>query len=214
VSRNTVRKYLQVSVPVRRESRARAVTETVSARIEALLEQWVGRSPAKQRLTGSRLHQELVEEGFRVGVTTVRTYLRERRRRAAEVFVALVHRPGEGQVDFFEVTVEVGGERRKAWKFLLRLMYSGRDFVWLYDRCDWQALSGALPLGEGLDRPLFLPGWAGEGRLDGRRGWGDTRWEKERQTWTGTNEHRLARRGKGPVSRSGWHLPRIVRMIT
>lgn len=138
VSRNTVRKYLRESAPVRRESQARSrpVTEAVAARIEALLEQWGPRSTAKQRVTGSRLHQELVEEGFKVGVTTVRSYLRERRRRAAEVFVPLVHRPGEGQVDFFEVTVEEGGERRKAWKFLLRLMYSGRDFVWLYDRCD------------------------------------------------------------------------------
>lgn len=138
VSRNTVRKYLRESTPVRRESpaRARPVTEAVASRIEALLEQWGPRSTAKQRVTGSRLHQELVEEGFKVGVTTVRNYLRERRRRAAEVFVPLVHRPGEGQVDFFEVTVEEGGERRKAWKFLLRLMYSGRDFVWLYDRCD------------------------------------------------------------------------------
>ncbi len=104
--------------------------------MEALLEQWSHRSTAKQRVTGSRLHQELVAEGFRVGVTTVRTFLRERRRQSAEVYVPLVHRPGEGQVDFFEVTVDVGGERRKAWKFLLRLMYSGRDFVWLYDRCD------------------------------------------------------------------------------
>lgn len=138
VSRNTVRKYLQVSAPVRRESRSRArpVLEAVAARMEGLLEQWGLRSTAKQRVTGARLHQELVEEGFRVGVTTVRSYLRERRRRAAEVFVPLVHRPGEGQVDFFEVTVDEGGERRKVWKFLLRLMYSGRDFVWLYDRCD------------------------------------------------------------------------------
>jgi transposase len=138
VSRNTVRKYLTLSAPVRRESRPRAqpVLEAVRARMEALLEQWSLRSTAKQRVTGARLHQQLVEEGFRVGVTTVRSYLRERRRLASEVFVPLVHRPGEGQVDFFEVTVEEGGERRKAWKFLLRLMYSGRDFVWLYDRCD------------------------------------------------------------------------------
>jgi len=48
-----------------------------------------------------------------------------------------VHRPGEeAQVDFFEVTVEEGGQRRKAWKFVMRLMYSGRDFVKLYDRAD------------------------------------------------------------------------------
>jgi len=138
VSRNTVRKYLAVSAPVRREvgARARPVLEAVTSRMEALLEQWSLRSTSKQRVTGSRLHQELVEEGFRVGVTTVRSYLRERRRQSAEVFVPLVHRPGEGQVDFFEVTVDAGGERRKAWKFLLRLMYSGRDFVWLYERCD------------------------------------------------------------------------------
>jgi transposase len=138
VSRNTVRKYLQESSPVRRESgpRSRPVLDSVQARMEALLEQWSHRSTGKQRVTGSRLHRELVEEGFQVGVTTVRTYLRERRRQSAEVYVPLVHRPGEGQVDFFEVTVDVEGERRKAWKFLLRLMYSGRDFVWLYDRCD------------------------------------------------------------------------------
>ncbi len=49
----------------------------------------------------------------------------------------LVHRPGdEAQVDFFDVTVEVGGERRRAWQFLMRLMHSGRDFVRLYDRQD------------------------------------------------------------------------------
>ena len=70
-------------------------------------------------------------------MTLVRDYLREWRRQRAEVFVPLVHRPGdEAQVDFFEVTVEVGGERRKAWKFLMRLMYSGRDFVRLYERQD------------------------------------------------------------------------------
>ena len=138
VSRNTVRKYLRVSAPVRVEhqARARPALERVRSRIEALLEQWGLRTTSKQRVTGSRLHRQLVEEGFQVGVTTVRGYLRERRRRAAEVFVPLVHRPGEAQVDFFEVTVDAGGERRKAWQFLLRMMYSGRDFVWFYDACD------------------------------------------------------------------------------
>ena len=48
-----------------------------------------------------------------------------------------MHRPGEeGQVDFFQVTVDEGQWRREVWKFLLRLPYSGRDFLWLYDRCD------------------------------------------------------------------------------
>ena len=46
------------------------------------------------------------------------------------VIPALVHQPGdEAQVDLFEVTVDIGGERIKAWKFVMRLMYSGRDFA-------------------------------------------------------------------------------------
>ena len=32
--------------------------------------------------------------------------------------------------------MDEAGTRRKAWQFLMRLMYSGRDFAWLYDRCD------------------------------------------------------------------------------
>jgi hypothetical protein len=40
------------------------------------------------------------------------------------------------EVDFFEVLVDVGGTRRKAWLFLMRLMYSGRDFAWIYERQD------------------------------------------------------------------------------
>ena len=39
-------------------------------------------------------------------------------------------------MDFFEVTVEEAGEIRKAQKFVMRLMYSGRDYVRLYDRAD------------------------------------------------------------------------------
>jgi hypothetical protein len=39
-------------------------------------------------------------------------------------------------VDFFEVLVDLDGVRRKAWLFLMRLMYSGRDFAWIYERQD------------------------------------------------------------------------------
>jgi hypothetical protein len=53
------------------------------------------------------------------------------------VFVPLVYRPGDlAEVDFFEVLVDVAGQRKKAWMFLMRLMHSGRDFVRLYPRQD------------------------------------------------------------------------------
>src|SRR5215203_3886498 len=139
ISRNTIRKYLKVSEPVRvvRQKKPSPVMEMIAPRVEEILSEWRARTTAKQRITGTRIHRQLVEEGYQVGLTTVRSYLREKRRQQAEVFVPLIHRPGEeAQVDFFEVTVEEGGQRRKAWKFVMRLMYSGRDFIRLYDRQD------------------------------------------------------------------------------
>lgn len=139
ISRLTVKKYLDRSEPVRnsRRKRARPVWERVRPRLDELMEEWGPRTTAKQRLTGSLLQRQLAIEGYPVGTTLVREYLREVRRQRQEVYIPLIHRVGEeAQVDFFEVTVEVGGQRLKAWEFLMRLMYSGREFAWLYERCD------------------------------------------------------------------------------
>jgi transposase len=138
LSRNTVIKYLEQSEPVRRQrrSRRRPVWERVKPRLEELIADWEQRTTGKQRITAMRLYRQLRTEGFRVGRTLVDDYWRERRRQRAEVYIPLIYRPGEAQIDFFEVVVEVDGERRKAWEFLLRLMYSGREFAWLYERCD------------------------------------------------------------------------------
>jgi transposase len=137
LNRRTVEKYLHQSEPRRVETGARPqpVMGVVGPRIEALLEEWATRLEGKHRLTSPLMHRQLIEEGFLVGERTVREFLAEKRRQAAEVYIPLVHRPGdEAQVDFFEVTVDEAGLRRKVWKFLMRLMYSGRDFVHLYDR--------------------------------------------------------------------------------
>jgi transposase len=141
VSRNTVAKYLKSPEPTRRrvtrKQKRAPVMEMAAPRIEEILSEWSERTTPKQRITGTRIHRQLVEEGYEVGITTVRDYLREKRRKEAEVFVPLVHRPGdEAQVDFFEVSVEEDGQMKKVWKFVMRLMYSGRDFVRLYDRAD------------------------------------------------------------------------------
>ena len=133
------RQYLVQSEPRREEldPRPQPVLGPMAPRIEALLDEWGPRLAGKHRLTAPRLHRQLLEEGVTVGERTVRRYLAERRRRLSEVFIPLVHRPGdEAQVDFFEVLVDEGGVRRRVWKFLIRLMHSGRDFIHLYDRCD------------------------------------------------------------------------------
>jgi len=140
VSRNTVAKYLKNPEPrrtVARKQKRAPVMEMVAPRIEQILSEWTERTTPKQRITGTRIHRQLLEEGYEVGITTVRDYLREKQRKEAEVFVPLVHRRGdEAQVDFFEVRVEEDGQMKKVWKFVMRLMYSGRDFVRLYERCD------------------------------------------------------------------------------
>jgi len=139
VSRNTVTRYLGLSEPVRKESvpRPRPVMEKVAARIDEIQSEWAHRVTPKQRLTGSRIHRQLIEDHYQVGITTVRDYLREKRRQSAEVYVPLVHRPGEeGQFDFFEVTLEEREEFHHSWKLVLHLPYSGRDFLWFYDSCD------------------------------------------------------------------------------
>ena len=140
LARVTVRKYLDQAAAARRPEagpRPRPVWDLVSARVDALLAesaQWTG---GKQQLTATRLHELLVGEGHRVGVTLVKEAVAEWKRQRREVFVPLTYRPGDlAEVDFFEVLVDLDGTRRKAWLFLMRLMYSGRDFAWIYERQD------------------------------------------------------------------------------
>ena len=116
---------------------ARPVWDAVAGRVQALLAESVRWTGGKQRLTATRLHELLVAEGHRVGVTVVKDAVAEWKRQRREVFVPLTYRPGDlAEVDFFEVLVDVDGTRRKAWLFLMRLMYSGRDFAWIYERQD------------------------------------------------------------------------------
>src|SRR5271170_239214 len=116
LSRNTVAKYLDRPEPIRssRQARERPVWEAVQPRLEELVAEWEPRTTAKQRLTAMRLHRQLRAEGYQVGRTLVGDYWRERRRQRAEVYVPLINRPGEAQIDFFEVVVEVGGDRAQS----------------------------------------------------------------------------------------------------
>ncbi|MFQ5472510.1 MAG: IS21 family transposase [Dehalococcoidia bacterium] len=139
VSRNTVRKYLEEAEPRRdkKRDRRRPVVEAAQERLEELLSEWKGKTTKKQRITARRLHRELVKEGYRISERTVCRFMRERKRRKVEVPIPLIHLAGdEAQIDFFEVVVDILGQRSKAWKFLMRLMYSGKDFAWIYPRQD------------------------------------------------------------------------------
>lgn len=140
VDRNTVRRYLRgapAGVGKPRGVVGTPVRATVEPRAIEILEDSKRWTAGKQRLTAARLYTMLVGEGHDVGYTVVKEIVREWRRRRKEVFVPLVYKPGDlGEVDFFEVFVDVAGVRRKAHMFVMRLMHSGRDFAWLYPRQD------------------------------------------------------------------------------
>ena len=116
ISRNTVRKYVEQAGPARTEAapRPRPVWDAVGPRFEALLGesgQWTG---GKQQLTATRLHELLMADGHRVGVTLVKEAVAEWKRQRREVFVPLTYRPGDlAEVDFFEVLVDVAGTRAR-----------------------------------------------------------------------------------------------------
>jgi transposase len=146
LSRTTVYKYLEAPTPNRVEAtpRRHPVLDAASSRIDALLAEWSSRTTAKQRLTATRIHRQLLTEGYTISDRSVRQYVRQKKLQAAEVFVPLSYRPGElAEVDFFAVVIDERGQRRHAWKFLMHLMYSSYDFVWLYDRCDQLAFLDA-----------------------------------------------------------------------
>ncbi len=121
ISRNTVRRYVEGAPIGRRQavSRGQPVRARVGPRIEALLAESVGWTQGKQRLTARRLWEMLREERHQVGRTLVTAVMAEWKRRRQEVFVPLVYRPGElAEVDFFEVWVDVGGERALTARFV------------------------------------------------------------------------------------------------
>jgi hypothetical protein len=102
-------------------------------RRNVLCEAWRRGRWLAQTLYGVSSYDPLTLAGFGECDAAVAEWRRQRR----EVFVPLTYRPGDlAEVDFFEVLVDIDGTRRKAWLFLMRLMYSGRDFAWIYARQD------------------------------------------------------------------------------
>jgi transposase len=98
-----VRKMLQYAAPPgyqRQQPINRPMLGPWVGVIDAILED-DKQKPARQRHTAKRIFDRLqTEHGFTGGYTTIKNYVRGAHVRGREMFVPLLHPPGEAQVDF------------------------------------------------------------------------------------------------------------------
>ena len=90
--------------------------------------------PKKQRHTAKKIFEVIQSEGYEGGYTAVKDAVRELKRTTGEVFVPLIHRPGEAQMDFGEALVKMDGVLRKVMFFAMVLPYSDAMFIVAYER--------------------------------------------------------------------------------
>ena len=125
VHRRMVREALADAVPKqrRRAERARPKLEPAVSFIDEILKSYL-QAPRKQRHTAHRIYNRLCIEkpDVKVAEATVRAYVRERKLQIGlihrETFVPQSYTWGqEGQVDWYEMVAELGGERQKVQIF-------------------------------------------------------------------------------------------------
>jgi transposase len=136
VHRRAVRQALVSPVPLAKRSPLGRSAPKLGA-YRALIDAWLEAdraAPRKQRHTAKRIHRRLVDEhGADVAETTVRDYVRRRRREmgfaVGEVFIPQVCDPGiEAQVDWGEAQVDLAGVRTTVHLFFMRASFSGAAF--------------------------------------------------------------------------------------
>lgn len=135
VHRRTVRQALTAALPPRRKAPVREPWVLTRA-LRQIIDGWLAadrEAPPKQRHTGTRVYQRLVQEHNYTGAAvTVRMYVSQQRRGLglpAEAFVPQSYGPGEeAQVDWYEAAVDFPAGRRIVQFFVMRACFSGREF--------------------------------------------------------------------------------------
>jgi len=147
VHRRMVREAIGNAVPKERRKMVREKPKLAPAIpfIEAILKT-DQKAPRKQRHTAHRIWSRLKAERPEVEVaeSTLREYVRQRKIEMGlvrgEIFVPQTYHWGqEAQVDWYEASVDIEGERQKGYVFCLRSMASGGAFHRAYPHASQQA---------------------------------------------------------------------------
>ena len=149
ISRNTVKKYVlkvkdvQVGLadeilPKNREiiQPSRVLSEPIRQKIHEHLESNLNR-PKKQRITAKRIWELLVENGQKIGYSSVKNEVARWKRTNAprEVFILQEPRVGQrAEFDWGEVTLSIGGTWQKFYLAVFVLPFSLYRFARLYHR--------------------------------------------------------------------------------
>lgn len=134
-SRNTISKYLEKDVFT--EPKYNLTVEKASPVLgpfKPIIDKWLEEDeqmPKKQRHTGARIYQRLVEEyGFTGGCSTVRNYVYEKRATPPKVFIPLEYELGNNaQCDWGQALAIIGGQKVTVHLFCMTLSASGASFV-------------------------------------------------------------------------------------
>jgi transposase len=146
VHRRTVRQALESALPPERKRPAGRPAPALGAYRE-LIDSWLiadQKAPRKQRHTTKRIWERLRDEqGAEVAETTVRDYVRRRRRElglTAEAYCPQVYDPGvTAEVDWGEARVIIAGVLMTVGLFLMRACFSGACFVMAFETQSQQA---------------------------------------------------------------------------
>lgn len=154
IHRRMVREALADAVPKERKKseRTRPKLEPAIPFIDTIVENDLT-APRKQRHTAHRIYDRLRMEKPEIEVSeaTVRKYVREKKLQVGlihrETFVPQSYSWGqEGQVDWYEMVAELGGEQQTVQMFCLRSMGSAGAFHQAYPHASQQAFLEAHEL--------------------------------------------------------------------
>lgn len=135
IHRRQVRQAILSAVPPERIATIRSCSVLLPILREEI-DKWLEedlKAPRKQRHTGKRVYERLVElHDYQGAEVTVRNYVYKRRKGLGvnnKVYIPQAYIPGEeAEVDWYEAIVEFPSGRTKVYIFQMRACYSGREF--------------------------------------------------------------------------------------
>lgn len=116
------------------------LTEDVCAQINIYLEDNERKrreGMRKQVMLKRDIHEALIDKGFSIGYTTVCNYIRGKKLRDMEAFIRQDYMPGEAcEFDWGELSLIIGGEKRKLYMATFTGNYSNYRYARLFDKQD------------------------------------------------------------------------------